>query len=103
MREKTVIYHDPLQARESLNSILRSLFQFLRSELMFHENRLLDKTTWGEIKYKSSPPGKPLPREQSGVAISQRAYSLCTGKPAPPALREKMLQSLRKHCDALWS
>jgi Ulp1 protease family, C-terminal catalytic domain len=51
IREGYMTYYDPLKNYKFLEDILISAFKFLKDEMWFFENKMIDETRWRNIYY----------------------------------------------------
>ena len=100
LREMKVSLWDPLKRVREVSDLLASLFEFIRQELLFHEQRRIEDTPWRDLTFENTRELEVFDAADSGVYALQKAQQICLGqrgevrKACMPQYRLQQLQLL---------
>ena len=79
-REKTAKYFDPIGIEKNERQIYNSLCEFLKQEILFHENRSIEKTRWKQLEFERVNEIEAYDHIDSAVYILRKALEISTAK-----------------------
>lgn len=76
LRDRTVVYLDPLLQESKPEYIIRRLLRFLKAEMWMHQKEHIENTVWRDLKYGDPSEHSLFDSQDSGVFVCRQAELL---------------------------